>query len=65
MPDIGVPTLIVHGTERAEWTSEGADAAATLIAEAKRADIAGASTLVSLEQPEAVAELIVGFWTEG
>ncbi len=62
--DITVPTLIVHGSERAEWTTEGADAAAALIPGAKRADIAGASTLPSLEQPMATAKLILDFWAE-
>ncbi len=62
LPDIVVPTLLVYGSERAEWTPEGAAAAAALIPGAQRATVAGASTLISLEQPEATARLILDFW---
>ncbi len=62
LASIRVPTLIVHGTDRAEWSSESADAAAALIPGAERADIPGARTLVALERPAALTRFIIDFW---
>ena len=64
LPDIAVPTLLAATTERGEWTVEGAEAAVALIPGARLATVDGASANSSLEQPQATAAMILGFWEE-
>ncbi|WP_168429199.1 alpha/beta hydrolase [Microbacterium sp. K24] len=62
LPRIGAPTLLVAGDDRGEWTPEVMEAAAALIPDARTRVITGARTLITVEQPAALAAEIVGFW---
>ncbi|ACZ30414.1 alpha/beta hydrolase fold protein [Xylanimonas cellulosilytica DSM 15894] len=60
--DIVVPSLYVASDQRGEWAPEAAERAAAMTPGARLAVVTGASTLVPLEQPEALARLILDFW---
>lgn len=64
LPRITAPTLLVTGDDRGEWTPEAMRVAAAKIPDARTRVIAGARTLLPVEQPAAVAAEIVRFWSE-
>lgn len=64
LPRIAAPTLLITGDDRGEWTPAEMRAAAAEIPDARSLVIAGARTLVAVEQPDALAEAIVAFWSE-
>ncbi|GAA4116529.1 alpha/beta fold hydrolase [Knoellia locipacati] len=62
LPDITVPSLFVSSDDRGDWTPQDAQAAADLVPGAEAVVVAGARTLVPLEQPEEVAAHVRRFW---
>jgi pimeloyl-ACP methyl ester carboxylesterase len=62
LPQIRVPSLFMASDDRGDWSPEDARRAAAAAPHASSITIAGARTLVPLEQPEAVAEAILAFW---
>jgi pimeloyl-ACP methyl ester carboxylesterase len=64
LPRIAVPTLLVAGDDRGEWTPEVMESVARHLPDVRTAVVAGARTLVPLEQPEATAAAIESFWAE-
>jgi len=60
--DLTVPSLFVASDDRGDWSPEDARAAAATAPDATAVTIAGARTLVPLEQPEALALHIRAFW---
>jgi pimeloyl-ACP methyl ester carboxylesterase len=62
LPRISAPTLFVTGDDRAEWSPEQLIAATARTPGARSAIIAGARTLVPLEQADAMTDLVRGFW---
>lgn len=64
LPRITVPALFVAGDDRGDWTPQGAAAAAAAAPDARAVTVAGARTLVPLEQPAATAMLLQTFWAE-
>lgn len=60
--DIRVPTRYVIGDRPGNWDLRSAEAAAAATPGAKLSVIPGASTLVPLEQPAALARVILDFW---
>lgn len=62
LPKILVPSLFVASDDRGDWSPGDADRAARLAPRAKTVTIAGARTLVPLEQPAALAEVLLKFW---
>lgn len=61
--DICVPSLFVASDDRGDWSPEDAVAAADLTPHAEAVTIAGARTLVPLEQPVALAAQVRRFWS--
>lgn len=61
--DICAPSLFVASDDRGDWSPEDAVAAAGLTRHAEAVTIAGARTLVPLEQPAALAAEILRFWS--
>ncbi|KAF2420408.1 alpha/beta hydrolase [Microbacterium sp. B35-30] len=59
---IGVPSLFIASDDRGDWSPEDAQRAAASSPHATSVTIAGARTLVPLEQPRAVAQAILAFW---
>ncbi|KAF2413835.1 hypothetical protein B1729_07820 [Microbacterium sp. B35-04] len=59
---IGVPSLFIASDDRGDWSPEDAQRAAASSPHATSVTIAGARTLVPLEQPLAVAQAILAFW---
>ena len=57
-----VPSLFVASDDRGDWTPEACKAAAALAPDSKAVTIPAARTLIPLEQPEALALHIRGFW---
>ena len=62
--DICVPSLFVASDDRGDWSPEDAVAAAARTPGARATSVAGARTLVPLEQPAAVAALLRDFWAK-
>jgi pimeloyl-ACP methyl ester carboxylesterase len=62
--NICVPSLFVASDDRGDWSPEAAAAAADRTPGARVATVAAARTLVPLEQPAALAELLQAFWAE-
>ncbi|MCD4532829.1 alpha/beta hydrolase [Nocardioides sp. cx-169] len=62
LSDIAVPSLFIASDDRGDWSPEDAAAAAARTKGARVETVGGARTLVPLEQPEAVAALLNGFW---
>ena len=60
--EIVVPSLYVVSDQRGEWGPASAERAAEMTPDAKVAVVTGASTLVPLEQPLALARVILEFW---
>ena len=64
LTDIRVPSLFVASDDRGDWSPADAQRAASLAPGAQAVTIAGARTLVPLEQPERLAATIIGFWDQ-
>jgi pimeloyl-ACP methyl ester carboxylesterase len=62
LADIVVPSLFVASDDRGDWSPEDAEAAAALTTGAEATTIAGARTLIPLEQPTALATRVRRFW---
>ena len=60
---IGVPSLFVASDDRGDWSPDAAAASAALVPNAETVAIAGARTLIPLEQPRALAEHVRAFWS--
>ncbi len=63
LPRIAVPTLLVTGDDRPEWTPELMEAAARRIPNASTLVIPGSRTVLPVEVPEELAAAIVAFWS--
>ncbi|ANJ28409.1 hypothetical protein ATC03_18620 [Agromyces aureus] len=64
LPRIGVPSLYLASDDRGDWSPHDAERAASLTPNARALTIAGARTLVPLEQPDAVAQQLLAFWSD-
>lgn len=64
LTDIRVPSLFVASDDRGDWSPADAQRAASLAPGAQAVTIAGARTLIPLEQPERLAATIIGFWDQ-
>ncbi len=64
LPLITVPTLVVATDDRFDWTPELAADAARALPDGALATITGATVAAPVEQPEATAEVELGFWAE-
>jgi pimeloyl-ACP methyl ester carboxylesterase len=62
LADLTVPSLFVASDDRGDWSPEDAAAAAARAPEAELVTVAGARTLVPLEQPESLASHVRRFW---
>lgn len=62
LADLTAPSLFVASDDRGDWSPEDAGAAAAIAPRAKAVTIGAARTLVSLEQPEALASQVRRFW---
>lgn len=62
LADIRVPSLFVASDDRGDWSPADAQRAASRAPGARALTIAGARTLVPLEQPDALAAAILDFW---
>jgi pimeloyl-ACP methyl ester carboxylesterase len=62
IPAIAVPALFVASDDRGDWSPDDAARSAATVPHAQVATIARARTLVPLEQPEALAGLVLRFW---
>lgn len=62
LADLAVPSLFVASDDRGDWSPEDAVASAGVAPEAEAVVIAGARTLIPLEQPERLAEQMRRFW---
>ncbi|KRF34453.1 alpha/beta fold hydrolase [Nocardioides sp. Soil805] len=63
MADIQIPSLFVATDDRGDWIPADAARAASLAPTAQLEMVAGSRTLIPLEQPEAAASLLKGFWS--
>lgn len=59
-----VPSLFVASDDRGDWSPDAARAAAAAAPDARAVTVAGARTLIPLEQPGALLEIVEGFWRE-
>ena len=64
LADIRVPSLFVASDDRGDWSPADAQRAASLAPGARAVTIAGARTLIPLEQPAQLAAAILGFWDQ-
>lgn len=64
LADLAVPSLFVASDDRGDWSPEHAARAADRAPDAEVVTIAGARTLVPLEQPEAFAVQVRRFWDQ-
>ncbi|WP_394553695.1 alpha/beta fold hydrolase [Agromyces sp. MMS24-JH15] len=64
LSDIRVPSLFVASDDRGDWSPADAQRTASLAPGAQMVTVAGARTLVPLEQPAQLAEAILGFWDQ-
>lgn len=62
IPGIAVPSLFVASDDRGDWSPEDAERSARLVPGARVATVERARTLVPLEQPAALAQLVLDFW---
>jgi pimeloyl-ACP methyl ester carboxylesterase len=62
LADLTVPSLFVASDDRGDWSPEDAAAAAARAPGAELVTVAGARTLVPLEQPESLASHVRRFW---
>lgn len=62
LPRITAPTLVVATDDRQDFTPTQAQAVARAIPKGRSSVIPGARVLAPLEQPEATAKLVTGFW---
>jgi pimeloyl-ACP methyl ester carboxylesterase len=62
--DICVPSLFVASDDRGDWSPADAAAAAARSPYARVATVAAARTLVPLEQPAVLADLLRSFWDQ-
>ncbi|SDG96506.1 alpha/beta fold hydrolase [Microbacterium pygmaeum] len=62
LADTRVPSLFVASDDRGDWSPADAERAADLAPRARAVTIAGARTLIPLEQPDALAAEILAFW---
>ncbi len=65
LPDIVVPSLFVASDDRGDWNPQDARRAAELAPAARAITVPRARTLVPLEQPTALAEAVLAFWSAG
>lgn len=64
LAEVTVPSLFVASDDRGDWSPQDAEAAAALAPDAEAVTIAGARTLIPLEQPESLASHLRRFWTK-
>ena len=64
LPDIQVPSLIDATDDRGDWNPADATRAAALAPGAQLEVVAGARTLIPLEQPAVTARLLQAFWDQ-
>ena len=64
LADIRIPSLFVASDDRGDWSPADAQRAASLAPSAQVVTIAGARTLIPLEQPAQLAAVILGFWDQ-
>jgi pimeloyl-ACP methyl ester carboxylesterase len=64
LASIVAPALFLASDDRGEWSPDAAAQAAASARNARSAVVTGARTLLAVEQPAAVAELITAFWAE-
>jgi pimeloyl-ACP methyl ester carboxylesterase len=62
LADLTAPSLFVASDDRGDWSPEDAAAAARRAPAAELVTVAGARTLVPLEQPQALASHVRRFW---
>lgn len=62
LPRIEVPTLMITGADDRGWTPAQQDAAIAHVPDGRAAVTPDAAYLAPLEQPRAIADLLVGFW---
>ena len=62
IPGIAVPALFVASDDRGDWSPEDAERSAATVPGAQAATIARSRTLVPIEQPDALAGLVLRFW---
>lgn len=62
LPEFGVPSLFVASDDRGDWSPDDAARSATATPGARVVTIAGARTLIPLEQPRALADATRAFW---
>ena len=62
LPHITAPTLVVATDQREDFTPAHAEAASRPIPRGRWAVLPGSRVLAPLEQPEATADLVTGFW---
>ena len=58
-----MPSLFIASDDRGDWSPGDAQRAAASSPHATAVTIAGARTLIPLEQPVAVAQAILAFWS--
>jgi pimeloyl-ACP methyl ester carboxylesterase len=64
LPRLHLPCLFVASDDRGDWSPEAARSAASAAPDARAAVVRGARTVVPLEQPAALADLVGAFWAE-
>ncbi|MGZ5401383.1 MAG: alpha/beta fold hydrolase, partial [Nocardioides sp.] len=64
LPGLTVPSLFVASDDRGDWSPQDAEAAAALAPDAEVVTIAGARTLIPLEQPESLVSHLRRFWKQ-
>lgn len=62
LPDIAVPSLFVASDDRGDWSPEDALRSAAATPDARVVTIPGARTLIALERPRLLADVILPFW---
>ena len=62
LADVAVPCLFVASDDRGDWSPEDAVTAAEATPDARAVTIEKARTLIPLEQPQRLAQLLHEFW---